>query len=44
LQKQFRKVVYVVNDTKIAKILADPMRRAILDLLTETDDASRLGQ
>jgi DNA-binding transcriptional ArsR family regulator len=27
--------VYIVDDTKVAKILVDPMRRAILDLLRE---------
>src|ERR671933_869319 len=42
------KVVYAVNDTKIAKILADPMRRAILDLLrqkpmTQAGLANELG-
>ena len=29
------KAVYIVNNSKIAKILIDPMRRAILDLLRE---------
>src|ERR671937_471849 len=29
------KAVYIVNDAKIAKILVDPMRRAILDLLRQ---------
>jgi DNA-binding transcriptional ArsR family regulator len=29
------KAVYIVNDTKIAKILVDPMRRALLDLLRQ---------
>ena len=29
------KAVYIVNDVKIAKILLDPMRRAILDLLRQ---------
>jgi DNA-binding transcriptional ArsR family regulator len=38
------KAVYIVNDVKIAKILVDPMRRAILDLLRQTYDTSRLGQ
>jgi hypothetical protein len=42
LQQQVRQVkllnyeaVYIVNDVKIAKILVDPMRRAILDLLRQ---------
>lgn len=29
------KAVYIVNNSKIAKILIDPMRRAILDLIRE---------
>jgi DNA-binding transcriptional ArsR family regulator len=29
------KAAYIVNDVKIAKILVDPMRRAILDLLRQ---------
>src|ERR671925_374137 len=29
------KAVYIVDDVKIAKILVDPMRRAILDLLRQ---------
>jgi DNA-binding transcriptional ArsR family regulator len=29
------KAVYIVNDLKVAKILVDPMRRAILDLLRQ---------
>jgi DNA-binding transcriptional ArsR family regulator len=29
------KEVYIVDDTKIAKMLADPMRRSILDLLRQ---------
>jgi DNA-binding transcriptional ArsR family regulator len=29
------KAVYIVNNSKIAKVLIDPMRRAILDLLRE---------
>jgi DNA-binding transcriptional ArsR family regulator len=29
------KAVYIVNDVKIARILIDPMRRAILDLLRQ---------
>src|SRR5919197_174849 len=42
------KAVYVVNDVKIAKILIDPMRRAILDLLrqrpmTQAGLANELG-
>src|SRR5512133_1797911 len=42
------KAVYIVNDAKIAKILVDPMRRAILDLLrqrpmTQAGLASELG-
>src|SRR5919106_1036505 len=32
---QTMKAVYIVNDVKIAKILVDPMRRAILDLLVQ---------
>ena len=42
------KAVYIVNDVKIAKILIDPMRRAILDLLrqrpmTQAGLANELG-
>lgn len=42
------KAVFIVNDSKIAKILVDPMRRAILELLrekpmTQTQLASELG-
>ena len=42
------KAVYIVNDVKIAKILVDPMRRAILDLLrqrpmTQAGLANELG-
>ena len=42
------KAVYIVNDMKIAKILIDPMRRAILDLLrqkpmTQAGLANELG-
>jgi DNA-binding transcriptional ArsR family regulator len=42
------KAVYIVNDSSIAKILVDPMRRAILELLrekpmTQTQLASELG-
>jgi DNA-binding transcriptional ArsR family regulator len=42
------KAVYIVNDAKIAKILVDPMRRAILDLLrqrpmTQAGLANELG-
>ena len=29
------KAVYIVNSSKVAKILVDPMRRAILDLLRQ---------
>jgi DNA-binding transcriptional ArsR family regulator len=29
------KSVYIVNDLKVAKVLVDPMRRAILDLLRQ---------
>ena len=32
---QTMKAVYIANDVKIAKILVDPMRRAILDLLVQ---------
>lgn len=43
------KAVYIVDDVKIAKILVDPMRRAILDLLrqkpmTQAGLANELGQ
>ena len=42
------KAVYIVNDAKIAKVLIDPMRRAILDLLrqkpmTQAGLANELG-
>jgi DNA-binding transcriptional ArsR family regulator len=42
------RAVYIVNDAKIAKILVDPMRRAILDLLrqrpmTQAGLANELG-
>ena len=42
------KAVYIVNEAKIAKILVDPMRRAILDLLrqkpmTQAGLANELG-
>ncbi|HZA70117.1 MAG TPA: helix-turn-helix domain-containing protein [Nitrososphaeraceae archaeon] len=42
------KAVYIVNDIRVAKILVDPMRRAILDLLrqrpmTQTQLANELG-
>ena len=42
------KAVYIVNDVKIAKILVDPIRRAILDLLrqrpmTQAGLANELG-
>jgi DNA-binding transcriptional ArsR family regulator len=42
------KAVYIVNDSKVAKILIDPMRRAILDLLrqrpmTQAQLADELG-
>ena len=42
------KAVLIVNDHKVAKILIDPMRRAILELLrekpmTQTQLASELG-
>jgi DNA-binding transcriptional ArsR family regulator len=42
------KAVYIVNDVKIARILIDPMRRAILDLLrqkpmTQAGLANELG-
>src|ERR687885_564228 len=42
------KAVYIVDDVKIAKILVDPMRRAILDLLrqkpmTQAGLANELG-
>jgi DNA-binding transcriptional ArsR family regulator len=38
------RAVYIVNEVKVAKILVDPMRRAILDLLRQTYDTGRLGQ
>ena len=42
------KAVYIVNDSKVAKVLIDPMRRAILDLLrqkpmTQAQMADELG-
>jgi DNA-binding transcriptional ArsR family regulator len=42
------KAVYIVNDSKVAKVLIDPMRRAILNLLsqkpmTQTQLADELG-
>ena len=42
------KAVYIVNDVKVAKVLVDPMRRAILDLLrqrpmTQAGLANELG-
>ena len=42
------KAVYVVSDLKVAKVLVDPMRRAILDLLrqkpmTQAQLAQELG-
>ena len=42
------KAVYIVNDVKVAKILVDPMRRTILDLLrqrpmTQAGLANELG-
>ena len=42
------KAVYIVNDSTVAKILIDPMRRAILDLLrqkpmTQAQMADELG-
>ena len=42
------KAVYIVNDLRVAKILVDPMRRAILDLLrqrpmTQSQLAQELG-
>ncbi|MGC1927911.1 MAG: helix-turn-helix domain-containing protein [Candidatus Nitrosopolaris sp.] len=42
------KAVYIVNDPKVAKVLIDPMRRAILDLLrqkpiTQAQMADELG-
>src|ERR687883_1183966 len=42
------KAVYIVDDVKIAKVLVDPMRRAILDLLrqkpmTQAGLANELG-
>src|ERR687886_224863 len=42
------KAVYIIDDVKIAKILVDPMRRAILDLLrqkpmTQAGLANELG-
>ncbi len=42
------KAVYIVNSSKVAKILIDPMRRAILDLLrqkpmTQAQMADELG-
>ena len=35
MRSQAMRAVYIVNDVKIAKILVDPMRRAILDLLVQ---------
>jgi len=48
VKPQVMKAVYIVNDVKIAKILVDPMRRAILDLLrqkpmTQAGLANELG-
>lgn len=42
------KAVFIVNNPKVAKVLIDPMRRAILELLrqkpmTQTQLASELG-
>ena len=42
------KAVYIINDVKLAKVLVDPMRRAILDLLrqrpmTQAGLANELG-
>lgn len=42
------RAVYIVNDLRVAKILVDPMRRAILDLLrqrpmTQAQLAQELG-
>ena len=42
------KAVYIVNDSKVAKVFIDPMRRAILDLLrqkpmTQAQMADELG-
>ena len=42
------KAVYIINDAKVAKVLVDPMRRAILDLLrqrpmTQAGLANELG-
>ena len=42
------RAVYIVNEVKVAKILVDPMRRAILDLLrqrpmTQAGLANELG-
>jgi DNA-binding transcriptional ArsR family regulator len=42
------KAAYIVNDSKVAKVLIDPMRRAILDLLrqkpmTQAQMADELG-
>ena len=42
------KAVYIINSSKVAKILIDPMRRAILDLLrqkpmTQAQMADELG-
>src|ERR687886_733815 len=42
------KAVYIINDVKVAKVLVDPMRRAILDLLrqrpmTQAGLANELG-
>lgn len=48
MKPQVMKAVYIVNDVKVAKILVDPMRRAILDLLrqkpmTQAGLANELG-
>ena len=42
------KAVYIVNSSRVAKVLIDPMRRAILDLLgqkpmTQAQLADELG-
>jgi DNA-binding transcriptional ArsR family regulator len=38
------KAVYIIDGLKIEKILVDPMRTAILDLLRQKPDASGLSQ
>jgi DNA-binding transcriptional ArsR family regulator len=48
MKPQAMRAVYIVKDVKIAKILVDPMRRAILDLLrqkpmTQAGLANELG-